>query len=107
MPIYVGSLDFLPQTILAGGQYALAARYYSQLSVETDAACTATVIRVDVDPMDSSRVPPGTFPPIPGAPVVSGVNQYSVLPSTLTTISVDWPFYLVQAAGGTCRVALV
>jgi len=104
MPLYVGSLDFLPVQIPAAGQLAIAARYFSQLSVETDAACTATVIRVDVDP---ASLAPGAYPPIPGSPVVSAVNQYTVAPSTLTTISVDWPFYLIQSAGGTCRVALV
>jgi len=102
MPFNISSLDFQPATITAGQQLAVRARYFASLSVETDAACTATVIRVDREPLSD-----GSFPPIPGAPVVSAVNQYTVAASTLSTISVDWPYYLIQAAGGTCRVALV
>lgn len=104
MAITPSSLDFPPQTVATAGSLAVAARYYASLTVITDAACTATIIRVDVDP---ASLPPGTLPPIPGSPVVTAANQTTVASSTLFTMPVDWPFYIVQAAGGTCRVGLV
>jgi hypothetical protein len=104
MPFNVASLDFLPRTVLTGATTAIESRYYSQITVITDAACTATVIRVDTEPDNPT---PGTIPATPGAPVVTGVNQFTVAPSTLYVQAVDWPFYVITAAGGTCRIALV
>lgn len=68
------------------------ARALKNITVITDAGCTATVSRVDTANAN--------------AHTAGATNQFTVAPTTRTVTPLDWPFYRVSAAGGTCRVAL-
>ena len=63
------------------------------LTVITAAGATATVSRVDS--VDAS------------AHTAGATNQFTIAATTRIVTPVDWPFYRVSVAGGSCRVALI
>lgn len=65
----------------------------ARITVITGAGCTATVSRVD-----SSTA---------SAHTTGTQNSFTVAPTTATVTPVDWPYFRVSAAGGSCRVGVV
>lgn len=88
MPILTGVVD------LADGQaIVLPASDAIRLTVIAGAGATVTVSRVD----DQNAV----------AHTVGAENQFTVAAATLLVTEVDWPYYRISVAGGSCRVAMV
>ena len=73
-------------------QFVFDARGMAVLTVITGTGATATVSRVDDDEAEEHTT--GTE------------NAFTVAAETRTVTQVDWPFYLVSVADGSCRVAL-
>lgn len=69
------------------------ARGMSQLTIITGSGATATYSRVDTH--SASAHTTGTQ------------NGDTVAATTKLVIPVDWPFYRISVAGGTCRIGLV
>lgn len=63
-----------------------------RISVITGAGATATISRVNGAEASEH---------------IAGVGQYTVAAVALDSIEVDWPYYHVSVAGGTCRVAVI
>lgn len=83
-----------PLKALADGEaVTLDARGARNITVITAVGATATFSRVDS---------PGAT-----AHTTGSENQSSVVANTRTVTAVDWPFYRVSVAGGSCRVAVV
>lgn len=82
--------DRAPVTIADGGAGVFDAIGLAKLTIETGAGCTATWSRVDTFNASAHTAQTGTQ----GA-------------SGRTVIDIDWPFFRVSAAGGSCRVAMV
>lgn len=62
------------------------------MTVIAGAGATVTVSRVNNHNSDSHE---------------AGGGQFEVAAGTMTVTPVDWPFYRVSVAGGSCRVAVV
>ena len=78
-------------TTLADGEAVVKdALGLAKLTIETGAGCTATWSRVDTYNASAHTAQTATQ----GA-------------SGRTVIDIDWPFFRVSAAGGSCRVAMV
>lgn len=92
---YVGEHKVFGVSVLElpdGESEVVDARGMAKLVVVTDTGATASVTRL------ASDDPTDTLPS--GAEADTG-------PSTKTAIDVDWPYYLVESAGGTTHVGLV
>jgi hypothetical protein len=84
---------YVAKTLQDGEAIVVDCRRVVRLSVITGAGATATVSRVDSG---------GATAHTTGAS-----NQFTVGASSRTTTDVDWPFYRVSVAGGSCRVGTV
>lgn len=81
-----------PTTITAGNQQTFDCNAMKNLTVIAGAGATVTVSRVDA----LNAV----------AHTTGAENQFTVAPTTRTVTPVDWPFFLISTAGGSCRVAV-
>lgn len=80
-------------TLTTGNYCIVPAAGMANLTVVAGSGCTATIRRVDNETGDAT------------GNSVDDVGTVSA--STVLTTPVDWPWYRVEAAGGSCRVALV
>jgi hypothetical protein len=84
------------QELDAGDVVCVDARGMATLTVITAAGATATVSRIDEWEREA----------VVDDHTTGTQNQFTVAASTRTVTPVDWPFYLVSVAGGSCRVAV-
>lgn len=82
-----------PAVLEAGGAKNFDVHMLNKITIITGAGATATYSRVDS--MDAVAH-------------TTGVENGTTVPAnTKETIDVDWPFFRVSVAGGTCRVGAI
>lgn len=93
-----------PVSLADGDAVVIDARGMATLTIITGSGATATYSRVDSRPPRTAG-PAATASVVPAA-TTGTENGATVAATTKLAITVDWQFYRVSVAGGTCRIGL-